>query len=112
MLASAHDCSEGGIAVALAECCIAGGIGAVVALDDALAPVSSLFSETQSRILVSLAEDRVAPFLDLLADAELPYSVIGEVGGTTLEIEGKVLLPLEEIANIYSNSLEQQVSQR
>jgi phosphoribosylformylglycinamidine synthase len=112
MLASAHDCSEGGIAVALAECCIAGDIGAVVALDDGLSPVSSLFSETQSRILVSLAEDRVAPFLDLLADAELPYSVIGEVGGTTLEIEGKISLSLEEIANIYSNSLEQQVSQR
>jgi phosphoribosylformylglycinamidine synthase len=112
LLASAHDCSEGGIAVALAESCIAGGVGAVVALDDGLVPASSLFSETQSRILVSLSEGKVPAFLELLAEAQVPYSVIGEVGGTALEVEGKLALSLEEIADVYNSSLERQVLQR
>jgi phosphoribosylformylglycinamidine synthase len=112
LLASAHDCSEGGVAVALAESCIAGGLGAVVALDDALSPVASLFSETQSRVLVSAAAEDVEAFLELLAEAQVPYSVIGEVGGTTLEVEGKLSLELEQAAALYNGSLEQQVSQR
>ncbi len=52
LVKSAHDCSEGGIAVALAESCIAGGLGADVHLHDDLHPVASLFGETQSRIVV------------------------------------------------------------
>jgi phosphoribosylformylglycinamidine synthase len=112
LLASAHDCSEGGIAVALAESCIAGGIGAMVALDDALLPAVSLFSETQSRILVSVANANVATFLDLLADARVPYSVIGETGGTKLEVEGKLAVMLDEIISVHSDSLERQVVQR
>jgi phosphoribosylformylglycinamidine synthase len=112
LLSSAHDCSEGGVAVALAESCVAGGIGAVVALDDDLPPVASLFSESQSRVLVSLADTDVAAFLDLLLEAKVPYSVIGEVGGTTLEIEGMVALPLDRITAIYNTSLEQRVTRR
>jgi phosphoribosylformylglycinamidine synthase len=112
LLASAHDCSEGGIAVALAECCVAGNIGAFVSLDDDLLPAVSLFSETQSRILVSVGQADVEVFLDLLTQAEVPYSVIGEVGGTALEIEDKLSVALDEIASVYSNSLEQQVTQR
>jgi phosphoribosylformylglycinamidine synthase len=112
LLESAHDCSEGGIAVALAECCIAGSIGARVALDDDLPVVVSLFSETQSRIVVSVCEANAPALIDRLLAAEVPYSVIGEVGGGELAIEGKIELPLDKIAKIYSNSLEQQVHQR
>jgi phosphoribosylformylglycinamidine synthase len=112
LLASAHDCSEGGIAVTLAESCIAGGIGAKVALDDDLPAVASLFSETQSRIVVSVAEENVPEFIDRLSAAQVPYSVIGEVGGSRLEIEDVVSLEIEEIAKLYNTSLEQQVHQR
>ncbi|MDR1013987.1 MAG: phosphoribosylformylglycinamidine synthase subunit PurL [Coriobacteriales bacterium] len=106
LLASAHDCSDGGVAVALAECCIAGGIGAEVVLDDALPSVASLFSESQSRILVSVADADVDVFLGMLADAKVPYSVIGEVGGTALRVAGRISLPLAELAGIYQGSLE------
>ncbi|MDR1184363.1 MAG: phosphoribosylformylglycinamidine synthase subunit PurL, partial [Coriobacteriales bacterium] len=112
LLASAHDCSEGGIAVALAESCIAGGIGATIALDDGLLPAVSLFSESQSRILVSVSDASVAAFFELLAEAEVPYSVIGEVGGAVLAIEDKVMVDIDKIAIIYNNSLEQQVARR
>ncbi|MDR2587564.1 MAG: hypothetical protein LBC23_04815, partial [Coriobacteriales bacterium] len=104
--------SEGGVAVALAESCIAGGIGAVVALDDELPAASSLFSETQSRILVSVADESVEAVLALLAEAQVPYSVIGEVGGARLEVEDKLSCALEEIAPLYSESLEAQIHAR
>ena len=112
LLASAHDCSEGGLAVALAECCIAGGLGATVALDDGLPGAASLFSESQSRILVSLSEANVEKLIDRLIAANLPYSIIGEVGGRRLEVEAKLSLSLDEIAEPYNNSLEQAVAGR
>lgn len=112
LLASAHDCSEGGIAVTLAESCIAGGIGASVALDDDLSVAASLFSETQSRIVVSVCEASAPAFIDRLLAAQVPYSVIGEVGGSALEIEGDISVELAEITRIYNTSLEQQVHQR
>ena len=112
VLQSAHDCSEGGLAVALAECCVAGDIGAQVTLDDDLPAVASLFSETQSRILVSISEAQVTELLSRLEEACVPYSVIGEVGGNTLKIEDKIELSLAQVAQIHRESLGQQVSQR
>jgi len=109
LVKSAHDCSEGGLAVALAECCIAGGIGSQVALDDDLDVVASLFSETQSRIVVTCADEDVDAFLDILDGEDVPYSVIGEVGGDTFEIEGKISLSIDDIVESFDTSLERLV---
>ena len=88
LLRSAHDCSEGGLAVALAESCMAGDVGADIHLPDELAAVAALFSESQSRIVVSVAEEDSGAFIELLLEREVPYAVLGEVGGERLEIEG------------------------
>src|SRR6185436_2836877 len=57
LLASAHDCSDGGLAVALAECCFSslnrGAVGAEISISDTFAPPAALFSESPSRIVVS-----------------------------------------------------------
>ena len=63
---SAHDCSEGGLAVALAECCIAGGIGAEVILTESIRASSLLFGETQSRIIITTPKDSVDKVLNHL----------------------------------------------
>ena len=86
LVKSAHDCSEGGIAVALAESCLAGEIGADVHLDDDLAPAASLFGETQSRIVVTVAEADAEKFVEHLIERNVPYGVIGTVGGERLTI--------------------------
>ncbi|MDR3315178.1 MAG: phosphoribosylformylglycinamidine synthase subunit PurL [Coriobacteriales bacterium] len=112
LLQSAHDVSEGGIAVALTESCVLGHIGAQVALDDELPAISSLFSETQSRILVSVTEQAVPALLEVLAQQQVPYSVLGEVGGERLIIEDKLDVAVDKIAKTYNNSLEEQVHQR
>ncbi len=112
LLSSAHDCSEGGIAVTLAESAIAGAIGFTVALDDDLIAAASLFSETQSRIVVSLPSEQVETLEDRLIAAEVPYAVIGEVGGERLTIEEKVDVSLKEATEIYESALEKQVTAR
>jgi phosphoribosylformylglycinamidine synthase len=111
LLKSAHDCSEGGIAVALAESCILGNVGAQLELDDDLPPVASLFAESQSRIVVSCAPADSDALLNILAAHNLPWSVLGEVGGERLSIAGKIDLPLETGATAYNDSLERLVLQ-
>jgi phosphoribosylformylglycinamidine (FGAM) synthase-like enzyme len=110
LVRSAHDCSEGGVAVTLAEAAIAGGLGAVVALDDELAPASSLFSETQGRVVVTCAEPDAEALTDLFVARGVPFSVIGEVGGDRLVIEDKLDLTLEKLAAAWGPTLEQLVA--
>lgn len=105
LLQSAHDCSDGGLGVTLAESAIAGNIGATLALDDDLAAVDSLFSETQSRIVVSATPEKTDELIDLLVAADVPFSVIGEVGGDRFEIEGKISLALDELSTPFNEAL-------
>jgi phosphoribosylformylglycinamidine synthase len=109
LLNSAHDCSEGGLAIALAECCAGNGVGATVTLDDDLPPVASLFSESQSRILVSVAAEKTERLLDVLAAHDVPWSVIGETCGDSLVIADKIDLPVARLKAIYETALEAQV---
>ncbi len=114
LLSSAHDLSEGGLAVCLAECSIAGGKGANVVLDDDLAPHESLFAESASRILVSVDPAHVEEVFDVLLQHEVPYSVIGEVGGTRFSVDTIVAgeqravieVSLDEIGVVYNTALE------
>ncbi len=107
---SAHDCSEGGVAVALSECAIAGGVGANVALDDELAPALSLFSETQGRIVLTCGEEDSARLTDLLVERRVPFSVIGEVGGDRLVIEDKLDLEVARLRDAWEPALERSVA--
>jgi phosphoribosylformylglycinamidine synthase II len=110
LVKSAHDCSEGGVAVALAECAIAGGLGATVALDDDLAPVYSLFSESQGRVVLTCAEENADALVDLLIEFPVPFSVIGEVGGERLAIEDKLDVALSDLRGAWVPTLEALVS--
>jgi len=86
---SAHDCSEGGLAVAIAESCIGGKdcIGAEVALGGAgLRLDQALFNETQSRIVLSVSGTNAAAVLLLLEMRGIPARRIGTVGGEHLKI--------------------------
>ena len=108
LLSSAHDVSDGGSAVALAECCIAGGLGAKVAFDDDLPAAASLFSETQARFIVSVENtESVKELIDRLISAEVPYSVIGSVAPAEqgISIEGKVNIPLRYAIDEFTHGL-------
>jgi len=106
ILRSAHDCSEGGLAVTLAECCMAGGVGADVHIGDDLPKYASMFSETQSRIVVTTAPGDAERLVELALANEIPYAVLGTVGGDRLNIEGTVNLTLEQMRYSWEPALE------
>ena len=92
LVRSAHDISEGGLAVALAECAIAGSIGATLRIgsdggDGGLAPDRSLFSESAARAVVTLEQSRLDEFLALAAGLSVPATTLGRVGGDRLCVE-------------------------
>ncbi|MEJ5185721.1 MAG: phosphoribosylformylglycinamidine synthase subunit PurL [Candidatus Geothermincolales bacterium] len=97
---SAHDLSEGGMAVALAECCCAGKVGARVDLDDGMHPVFWLFSESQSRFLVTSRPEDLDELRGLAESRGVPFRVLGKTIGDRLVIGDLVDLPVEEIANL------------
>jgi phosphoribosylformylglycinamidine synthase len=94
LIHSAHDCSDGGLAVTLAECTFGtGGIGAEVSIDavaisrDARINVAgALFGESASRVVVSAPSDHVTEVLQQAAKAGVPARVIGETGGNRLRV--------------------------
>jgi phosphoribosylformylglycinamidine synthase len=98
LVQSAHDCAEGGVAVALAECTFdAGGIGVQAALTAVGPPgehqvAATLFGESASRIVVSVAPEQVDAVLTASAAAGVPATKIGQTGGDriTLSVDGIV----------------------
>lgn len=103
---SAHDCSEGGIAVSLSESCIIGQIGATINLDSlSLSPYATLFSETQSRIIVSISEKNLKQLNKITNIYQIPFSVIGMVGGNELVINQWIKLPVSLIKKKWEKAL-------
>ncbi len=81
---SAHDLSEGGLGVALAECAINGGMGAKVVLPGEVDPLTAIFSESQSRILLTVSPGNLVALENLCHQHGVPYAVLGTVEGDRL----------------------------
>jgi phosphoribosylformylglycinamidine synthase len=106
---TAHDCSDGGLLVALAECCLLGGIGMrgpSVSLEPPLRLDAALFGETPGRFVVS-APSRAMPELQSMARRHhVELLMLGLAGGDMLELEGQVKLSLEEMRAAWEGGLE------
>ena len=124
LVQSAHDCSDGGLAVALAECCVSGpsgARGAVVKLRlDSLRRDALLFGESQSRIILSTRPKVAASLLSRATEAGIPAAHIGTVGGGRLVIEVeqgrhsegcRIDLPIDQVSDRWAHALEEQLSQ-
>jgi len=115
LLSSAHDCSDGGLAVALAECCMmadppAGGgapgwLGAAVRIPFPLRKDFVLFGEDASRIVVSLPSSQYARLEAISRDAGAPLVRLGAVGGDRLEIQGALSVPVAELAAAWRDGI-------
>jgi phosphoribosylformylglycinamidine synthase II len=108
---SCHDTSEGGLAVALAECAIAGGIGAQVGLaTQGLRRDALLFGESQSRFVLTVAPANRDMLASVLGEAGVPFEVVGWVRGDRLQIGVDRTLtidrPLAALSDIYRTALE------
>jgi phosphoribosylformylglycinamidine synthase subunit PurL len=106
LLSSAHDVSDGGLGVALAECCIAGRIGCSVELPPGDAPLAALFHEEPSRVVVSFPPEKRAKVQERCTQLGVPFSLLGFVGGDTLEIEDVLDIPVQVLAESHARALE------
>jgi phosphoribosylformylglycinamidine synthase II len=103
LLDAAHDLSDGGLAIALAECCLAGGQGCVVQLPGE--EFTSLFGESAARAVVATAPGAEAEFAVLCAEREVPAAVLGVTGGTSIEVAGCFTISLEELGAVHRGTL-------
>jgi len=107
-LASAHDVSDGGLAVALAECSMKSGFGASVALESGPRPASLLFGESTGRALVSFEPKSEAAVRASAEQSGVPFAVIGKVGGDrlTISVAGKKLTdePVAPLRDLWSSA--------
>ena len=94
LLHSAHDCSDGGLAIAIAESCILRGVGARIDAPIAGRWDAALFGEAQSRIVVSLPPEKLGDFGDVCEQAGAPWAVMGAVGGDSMAVSGLVDIPV------------------
>ncbi|CUS77623.1 phosphoribosylformylglycinamidine synthase [Candidatus Kryptonium thompsonii] len=109
LIKSAHDVSDGGIAVALAECCMIDKenlLGCEVELKDDIRPDFLLFGEGQSRIIVTVEEGNLKKFEEICFKNEIPYAVIGVVSeGKRIKINDWIDLEIEKVADLYYNAI-------
>ncbi len=114
LLNSAHDVSEGGLVVAIAESCILGGLGAECMLNTSIRKDALLFGESQSRIIVSLREDNLPKLEKLCMLLDVPFAVIGKVQaeGFVIKINGEKVIDcsMDQITDLYMNALERKLS--
>ncbi len=124
LMRSAHDCSDGGLAVTLAECTFDGGnIGAEVSIDDVkiagnadLNRAAALFGESASRVIVSVAPEATADVLERAKAAGVAAKVIGRTGGQHLRIavggQPSVAVSVSDAERAWSNAVERYFAKR
>jgi phosphoribosylformylglycinamidine synthase II len=117
LLKSAQDCSDGGFAVALAECAFdTGGIGADVDVPAVGGDIATLFGESASRAIISAAPGSSATLLEMARAAGLPARIIGKTGGGRLRItiDGRPVLDMAvaEAEQIWTSGLEKYFASR
>jgi len=112
LLAAAHDLSEGGLAVALAEACLRNGVGARIWLDevcgrDGVDAFTVLFSESAGRAIVAVPGSDQARFTDLCTSRGFAHACIGvaEDEARALDVKGQFTVPLDELRAAHTSTL-------
>jgi len=123
---SAHDCSEGGIAVALAECCFNPEKLFGAEIDCSHGPVGRrqrtshsdvakvLFNESQSRIVISVGAENLDSAMSMLRQREVPFQQLGRVRGDELRIrldEDELVWPIADLYDDWFNAIHRAVEE-
>lgn len=104
-ITTAHDLSEGGLAVALAECCIHGATGAVCSLPQGYTGAAGLFGEAPTRVLVSVKPGCEEEADRVLQSCSVDRCRLGHTGGNRLAIEALLDVPLTDLRRRWSRAL-------
>jgi phosphoribosylformylglycinamidine synthase subunit PurL len=123
LMQSAHDCAEGGLAVTLAECCFDSGCGAEVNMPEVrladapgFADIATLFGESASRVIVSVAPAKADALLRLAAAAKVPAAIVGRVGGdrVRISVDGRAVIDerVAELADLWARAIDRYFESR
>jgi len=96
-VSACHDLSDGGLAVALAEMCLASGLGATATLPAGIPPHAAAFGEDQGRYLLAVPPERRGAVIGAAAAAGVPALALGEVGGDHLTLAGHCTISLADL---------------
>jgi phosphoribosylformylglycinamidine synthase subunit PurL len=112
LLHSAHDCAEGGIAIAIAESCLLGDRGAWVRIDELgkgegliKGEAGILFGESQSRFVISFAREALVRLHELAARHSVPFRGLGSVGGERFCVTGCIDVSLADVRRVHEGAL-------
>ncbi len=108
LIESAHDISEGGSICALAECCIINEenpIGAKVNIPIKSREDFSLFSETQSRVIVTTEKNNRDKFESSLKEKNQAFTFLGETGGKKFSVNNKIEISVDRLIELYYNTI-------
>ena len=104
--ASSHDCSDGGLLVAIAESCIGGDVGFQGSFERPDRWDAALFGEAQSRIVVSLKPGDYEALQRICNDEKVPHTTLGQVGGASLAITELIDIEVAELSSAWKGGLE------
>jgi phosphoribosylformylglycinamidine synthase len=105
VLASAHDCGDGGLAIALAEAAIEGGQGFAVTVGGDLPAHVALFSESASRAVVSVDPSKEERLAELAAGHGVPLARLGETGGPRVVVDGVFETTVAALRDAYERAI-------
>lgn len=101
LVSSAHDCSEGGLAIALAESCIKGKKGAEIDIEDKIRNDALLFGESQSRIILSIDPKNLSSLQEIADKYQVPLLRLGSVQGEKLKINRLINIKVGQLEKVW-----------
>ena len=104
LIESAHDCSDGGLLVAIVESCLSNMIGIKLDVNIKGNVLAALFGEKQSRIIVSVTKEKFEDVVKLTQDSKVPYQVLGVTFGKTIKNKD-FEVNLNNIKNVWREGL-------
>ncbi len=113
LIKSAHDVSEGGIAAALAECCVShkdSPIGAELHLPIKTRIDFTLFSESQSRVIISVSPSDKSEVESIFTKQSVPFHFAGTVGGNRFKINDFINIDITKLSDIFYNTIPQKMN--
>lgn len=105
LIQSAHDVSDGGLYVALAESAMAGGRGFAIDTDSEIRKDAFLFGEAQGRIVVSVKPEQQEAFVELMAASDIDFSLLGAVTKNGFVVDGETWDSVSQASEVYANVL-------
>lgn len=106
LLNSAHDCADGGLFITLLESAMPNQLGFNISSDVEIRTDAFLFGEAQSRVVVSVSNENVEAFIELMATSQTPFQLLGEVSGNEMIIDDKSFGSVQAATTSFNSALE------